>query len=151
MRQAKAEGVNVTAEACPHHFCLTDEAILEHGTNAKMNPPLRTKEDVEEILEIDVSYLWDRHELMEEYLYPDDDVIQGIGLSIADGFGVQEEHFDGYLTELLGDPVEVTDSILTQHWRYDRTFGIVTNSWQLGPIEQAGQDGDHTGDNPWGA
>lgn len=50
VRQAKVEGVNVTAEACPHHFCLTDEAILEHGTNAKMNPPLRTKEDVEEIL-----------------------------------------------------------------------------------------------------
>ena len=50
VRQAKADGVKVTAEVCPHHFTLTDEAILEYGTNAKMNPPLRTKEDVEEIL-----------------------------------------------------------------------------------------------------
>ncbi len=51
VRQAKAEGVNVTAEACPHHFTLTDEAILKYGSNAKMNPPLRTAEDVAEILE----------------------------------------------------------------------------------------------------
>ncbi len=50
VRKAKAEGVKVTAEVCPHHFTLIDEAILEYGTNAKMNPPLRTKEDVEEIL-----------------------------------------------------------------------------------------------------
>jgi dihydroorotase len=51
VRQAKKEGLNVTAEACPHHFILSDEAILEHGTNAKMNPPLRSKEDVEAVVE----------------------------------------------------------------------------------------------------
>ncbi len=51
VRQAKKEGLNVTAEACPHHFILSDEAILEHGTNAKMNPPLRSKEDVEAVAE----------------------------------------------------------------------------------------------------
>jgi dihydroorotase len=50
VRKAKAEGVNVTAEACPHHFILTDEAILKYGTNAKMNPPLRTQEDVDEVI-----------------------------------------------------------------------------------------------------
>ena len=50
VRAAKAEGLKVTAEACPHHFILTDEAIKEFGTNAKMNPPLRTREDVDEIL-----------------------------------------------------------------------------------------------------
>jgi dihydroorotase len=51
VRSAKAEGLNVTAEACPHHFILTEEAILEHGSNAKMNPPLRTKEDRDEVIE----------------------------------------------------------------------------------------------------
>jgi len=50
VRKAKAEGINVTAEACPHHFILTDEAVLKYGTNAKMNPPLRTQEDVDAII-----------------------------------------------------------------------------------------------------
>jgi dihydroorotase len=46
VRRAKSEGVAVTAEACPHHFCLTDEACLGYNTNAKVNPPLRGAEDV---------------------------------------------------------------------------------------------------------
>ncbi len=45
VRQAKAEGAFVYAEATPHHFTLTEEACIEHGTLAKMNPPLRTEED----------------------------------------------------------------------------------------------------------
>jgi dihydroorotase len=46
IRHAKASGVPVTAEACPHHFSLTDEACEGYNTNAKMNPPLRQAEDV---------------------------------------------------------------------------------------------------------
>ena len=49
LQAAKARGVRVTAEACPHHFTLTEEAIREFNTNAKMNPPLRTRKDVEAI------------------------------------------------------------------------------------------------------
>lgn len=49
VRKAKKEGLNVTAEVCPHHFILTEKAVLTYGTNAKMNPPLRTEADVEEI------------------------------------------------------------------------------------------------------
>ena len=45
VRQAKAAGASVYAEAAPHHFTLTEEACIEHGTLAKMNPPLRTEED----------------------------------------------------------------------------------------------------------
>jgi dihydroorotase len=45
IRQAKARGVNVTAETTPHYFTLTDEAVGEYDTNAKMNPPLRTETD----------------------------------------------------------------------------------------------------------
>ena len=49
VRQAKRRGVRVTCEVTPHHFALTEEAVLAHGTNAKMNPPLRSAADVEAI------------------------------------------------------------------------------------------------------
>lgn len=45
VRQAKKKGSNIHAEATPHHFTLTEEAAIEHGTLAKMNPPLREEED----------------------------------------------------------------------------------------------------------
>ena len=50
VRAARARGVQVTAEVTPHHFTLTDEALLRYGTSAQMNPPLRTERDVEAIL-----------------------------------------------------------------------------------------------------
>jgi dihydroorotase len=50
IRAAKKRGVKVTAEVTPHHFTLTDEAVNEYDTNAKMNPPLRGKKDREAIL-----------------------------------------------------------------------------------------------------
>jgi dihydroorotase len=46
IREAKQRGVRVTAETCPHYFSLTDEAVRGYNTMAKMNPPLRTAEDV---------------------------------------------------------------------------------------------------------
>jgi len=46
IRDAKARGVKVTAETCPHYFTLTDEAVRGYNTMAKMNPPLRTADDV---------------------------------------------------------------------------------------------------------
>jgi dihydroorotase len=45
IRRAKAKGLKATAEVSPHHFTLNDQAVLEYGTNAKMNPPLRSEED----------------------------------------------------------------------------------------------------------
>ena len=47
IRQAKEDNVRVTAEVCPHHIFLTDEAVRSAGTNAKMAPPLRTLHDTE--------------------------------------------------------------------------------------------------------
>lgn len=44
---AKKEGIKVTAEVCPHHFTLTEDDITGDDANYKMNPPLRTKQDVE--------------------------------------------------------------------------------------------------------
>src|SRR5215475_3990347 len=51
VRQAKAEGLAVTAEAAPHHFSLTEDAVEGYNTNAKMAPPLRLAEDVEALKE----------------------------------------------------------------------------------------------------
>ncbi len=46
IRWGKDRGINVTAEVCPHHISLTEDAVEGYNTNAKMNPPLRTAADV---------------------------------------------------------------------------------------------------------
>lgn len=51
VRASKRRGSHVTAEAAPHHFTLTDEAVLIYGTLAKMNPPLRTEADRQAVIE----------------------------------------------------------------------------------------------------
>src|SRR5881398_1327532 len=51
IREARARGVKISGEVCPHHIALTDEAIQNFDTNYKMNPPLRSKADVDAILE----------------------------------------------------------------------------------------------------
>ena len=51
VRLAKKMGANVWAEVTPHHFTLTEDAVLEHGTLAKMNPPLRTEWDRQMLIE----------------------------------------------------------------------------------------------------
>jgi dihydroorotase len=50
VRLGKRRGIRVTCEATPHHFTLTDQAVLEHGANAKVNPPLRSEQDVEAVV-----------------------------------------------------------------------------------------------------
>lgn len=51
IRDAKKRGIDVTAEAAPHHFALTDESVRAFDTNYKMNPPLREQKDVDAIIE----------------------------------------------------------------------------------------------------
>jgi dihydroorotase len=51
IRRAKAKGIRVTAEATPHHLTLTEERVRDLNTNAKVNPPLRTKDDVEALIQ----------------------------------------------------------------------------------------------------
>lgn len=50
VRQARKKSNRIHAEATPHHFSLTQEAVVEHGTLAKMNPPLRLEEDRQAII-----------------------------------------------------------------------------------------------------
>lgn len=51
IRDAKKEGLKITAETCPHYFALTEEKVCTFNTNTKVNPPLRTHEDVDAIIE----------------------------------------------------------------------------------------------------
>lgn len=51
VRRAKARGVNVTCETCPHYFTLTEEAAMQYNTYAKVIPPLRTEDDTKAIIE----------------------------------------------------------------------------------------------------
>lgn len=51
IRWGKDRHINVTAEVCPHHISLTEDAVGDYNTNAKMNPPLRTADDVEALRE----------------------------------------------------------------------------------------------------
>jgi len=49
VRLAKMRGLHVTSEVTPHHFTLTDDMVRSYDTNTKMNPPLRTRDDIEAI------------------------------------------------------------------------------------------------------
>ena len=51
VREAKSKGIRVTAEVTPHHFSLIDDMVKTYDTNYKMNPPLRTREDVDAVIE----------------------------------------------------------------------------------------------------
>ena len=51
LREARARGVKISGEVCPHHIALTDEAIQSFDTNHKTNPPLRSQTDVDALLE----------------------------------------------------------------------------------------------------
>ncbi len=51
LREARARGVQISGEVCPHHIALTDESIQNFDTNFKMNPPLRAQRDIDALLE----------------------------------------------------------------------------------------------------
>jgi len=51
IRSARDEGISITAEVTPHHLTLTEESVIGYNTNAKVNPPLRTAEDIEALIE----------------------------------------------------------------------------------------------------
>ena len=51
IRRAKEKGIRVTAEVTPHHLTLTEEKVIGYNTNAKVNPPLRTKQDIQALIQ----------------------------------------------------------------------------------------------------
>lgn len=105
VRQAKAKGAQVTAEATPHHFTLTEEAVLTFGTHAKMNPPLRTEADRRAVIEglkdgtIDLIATDHAPHSREEKARSITEAPSGIiGLETALALGITELVKPGYLT-----------------------------------------------------
>ena len=105
VRQAKKKGHNIHAEATPHHFTLTEEAVIQHGTLAKMNPPLRTEEDRQAIIRgladgtIDIIATDHAPHSREEKAKTLTEAPSGIiGLETALPLGVTELVQKGYLT-----------------------------------------------------
>ena len=103
VRTAKKLGADVHAEATPHHFTLTEDAVLEYGALARMNPPLRTEKDRQEIIEgikdgtIDMIVTDHAPHSMEEKAKPLADAPSGItgletSLSLGIKFLVQPGH-----------------------------------------------------------
>ena len=110
IRQAKERGVNVTAEATPHHLMLTHEACADYDTDAKMNPPLRETGDVEAprdalvdgTIDVIVSDHAPHHYEAKEKEF-DDAPFGVVGLETALGIGITELVQPGHLSlkELL--------------------------------------------------
>lgn len=105
VRRAKAEGAHVHGEAAPHHFTLTQEAVIEKGTLAKMNPPLREEEDRMAIIEgikdgtIDLIATDHAPHSREEKERPITQAPSGIiGLETALSLGIRELVEPGYLS-----------------------------------------------------
>ncbi|MBO7363183.1 MAG: dihydroorotase [Lachnospiraceae bacterium] len=105
VRQARKDGVNVHAEATPHHFTLTDDAVIAYGTNAKMNPPLRSESDRMAIIKglqdgtIDMIATDHAPHTTEEKALPITKAPSGIiGLETALGLGITELVKKGYLS-----------------------------------------------------
>ena len=105
VRLAKEMGAHVTAEATPHHFSLTEDAALEKGTMAKMNPPLRTQADRYAIIEglkdgaIDIIATDHAPHAAEEKAKPFAEAPSGIiGLETALALGITNLVRKGHLT-----------------------------------------------------
>jgi len=107
VRFAKELGADVYAEVTPHHFTLTEEAVLTHGSLAKMNPPLRTEEDRAAIIEglkdgsIDIIATDHAPHSPEEKARPLTEAPSGIiGLETSLGLGITRLVRPGHLTML---------------------------------------------------
>ena len=105
VRLAKRLGADVHAEATPHHFTLTDEAVLKYGTMARMNPPVRTEEDRMAIIgglqdgTIDMIVTDHAPHSAEEKARPLAEAPSGItGLETSLGLGILSLVEPGYLT-----------------------------------------------------
>ncbi len=107
VRAAKQLGADIHAEATPHHFTLTEEAVLQYGTNARMNPPVRTEEDRQAVIRglqdgtIDMIVTDHAPHSAEEKARPLGQAPSGItGLETSLGLGIRSLVEPGYLTLL---------------------------------------------------
>ena len=157
VRTAKKLGADVHAEATPHHFTLTEDAVLEYGTLARMNPPLRTEKDRQEIIEgikdgtIDMIVTDHAPHSMEEKAKPLADAPSGItGLETSLSLGIKSLVQPGYISlmklmELMSknpaefyrmEPASITEGAVAdlvifgenELWTVDKFASKATNS-----------------------
>jgi len=131
IRQAKARGVHVTAEATPHHLTLTDERVDGYDTNAKMNPPLRSAVDRDAVragladgtLDVYATDHAPHHYDEKEQAF--DDAPNGIvGLETSLGIG---------LTHVVGEGViDLPTLIDRMSWGPARAFGLPGGTLAVG-------------------
>ena len=105
VRLARSQGADVHAEATPHHFTLTEDAVLQYGTYARMNPPLRTEEDRQAIIRgivdgtIDMIVTDHAPHSKEEKDRPMEKAPSGItGLETSLALGIRELVKKGYIS-----------------------------------------------------
>ncbi len=163
VRMAKDLGAKVWAEVTPHHFTLTQEAVLKHGSLAKMNPPLRTEEDRKALIEglrdgtIDVIATDHAPHSREEKEQPLTEAPSGIiGLETSLALGLRELVKPGHLTmvELMqkmswnpaqlyhleggcieaGAPADLVLFNAHEEWKADSFVSKASNSPFLGEV-----------------
>ena len=163
IRQAKKRGIKVHAEATPHHFTLTEDAVLKHGTLAKMNPPLRLESDRIAIIEglkdgtiemIATDHAPHSKEEKEKEFVQAPSGITGLETSLA--LGIRELVNKGYLTlpKLLsrmstdpariygldagyikeGGPADLVIFDPNEEWCFDKSVSKASNTPFLGEI-----------------
>lgn len=163
VRQAKKVNAHIHAEATPHHFTLTEEALIRYGTLAKMNPPLREEEDRLAIIEglrdntIDMIATDHAPHSAEEKNKPLTEAPSGIiGLETSLSLGIRELTDKGYLTmrELLermslaparlyhlragylaeGGPADLVIFHPKELWRVERFYSRSANTPFMGEL-----------------
>lgn len=124
VRTAKKLGADVHAEATPHHFTLTEDAVLEYGALARMNPPLRTEKDRQEIIEgikdgtIDMIVTDHAPHSMEEKAKPLADAPSGItGLETSLSLGIKSLVQPGHIS--LMKLMELMSKIPAEFYRME--------------------------------
>ncbi len=162
IRQAKKDGLKIYAEATPHHFTLTEKAVLEHGALAKMNPPLRLESDRMAIIEglkdgtIEVIATDHAPHSKEEKDKPLREAPSGItGLETALSLGIRELVQPGHLTMMtlierftaaariygldagsiqVGGAADLVVFGAEDEWEFDSSFSKATNTPFLGEM-----------------
>jgi dihydroorotase len=105
VRQAREKGLKITCEVTPHHFTLTEEVVRSYDTNTKMNPPLRTRDDIIALKEALRDGVIDAiatdhapHAVFEKEVEYVDAPFGIVGLETAIGLAITELVETGYLT-----------------------------------------------------
>ncbi len=166
VKLAKELGAKVYAEVTPHHFTLTEEAVLKHGTLAKMNPPLRTEEDRKAIIQglkdgsIDIIATDHAPHSAEEKSKELTEAPSGIiGLETALGLGVTNLVRPGHLTMMeLMEKMSLNPSML-----YRLDFGCIkeecaadlvifdpNEEWTVGEYASKSSNSPFTGERLFG-